>query len=682
MRGFAVVVLASLAAAFGWTAPAWASGDTGCTPRWTLALREATGCDNRLVLGPANDTRVNLFLLLRDRHRLPVQPSGNPQAPLLPHFEWMAYRDAWQPPAAAREAFTDGEGSRCRSNDDGRRAFAAAVRAARGLADDDRALLIAARDAFAPDCAQTLPPAAPAVARTARPWADYLVAAAAFYNGDFDRATAGFAGLTDAGDPWLAETARYMTARVELNRAQAPAFDDWGELDATKVDRPALARASTGFDRYLAAYPAGRYAGSARGLLRRVWWLGGDTARLAGAYAALLAQDAATRGIDDVALVQEIDNKLRPATLDAIADPLLLATFDLARMRAGDPVLTAAELTRQRPAFAREPALYGYLQAAFALYVTNQPAEVLRLIPDATRERGIAPVALSRQVLRGQALDAVGDANARGFWLTLLPAAGAPMQRAVVELGLALHEERAGHLDALLAPGSPLTTPVLRETLLFTVADAAMLRRAARSAEVPPHERAVALFQLLYKELSRGAYAAFGQDLALVPAAASTEPISWEGLLYTPNIPVGVFVRTDRLGDLGCPPLRATAARLAVDPRDPRGRLCVADFFQANDFDGGVYDEQPIAADLGGTRSLFPGKPYERAAVYRALLAEPGTPTDDKAYALYRAIRCYQPTGTNSCGGPEVPVAMRRAWFQRLQREFPRSRWARSPLYW
>ena len=54
----------------------------------------------------------------------------------------------------------------------------------------------------------------------------------------------------------------------------------------------------------------------------------------------------------------------------------------------------------------------------------------------------------------------------------------------------------------------------------MNVADAGLLRKQATGAKAP-HERQLALFTLLYKELSRGAYRDFGTDLALVPAGAA-----------------------------------------------------------------------------------------------------------------------------------------------------------------
>ncbi|MEJ0066296.1 MAG: hypothetical protein WDM85_13475 [Caulobacteraceae bacterium] len=70
--------------------------------------------------------------------------------------------------------------------------------------------------------------------------------------------------------------------RVALNQAQAGAFDEYGLLQTEKVDAAALKDAEAGFAAYLKAYPAGQYAASARGLQRRVAWLGGPAAQAGG----------------------------------------------------------------------------------------------------------------------------------------------------------------------------------------------------------------------------------------------------------------------------------------------------------------------------------------------------------------------------------------------------------------
>jgi len=49
---------------------------------------------------------------------------------------------------------------------------------------------------------------------------------------------------------------------------------------------------------------------------------------------------------------------------------------------------------------------------------------------------------------------------------------------------------------------------------------------------------------------------------------------------------------------------------------------------------------------------------------------------------LFRAVNCYAPSGFNACGGEDVPVAQRKAWFDRLRREFPMSPWTQKLKYY
>ena len=52
------------------------------------------------------------------------------------------------------------------------------------------------------------------------------------------------------------------------------------------------------------------------------------------------------------------------------------------------------------------------------------------------------------------------------------------------------------------------------------------------------------------------------------------------------------------------------------------------------------------------------------------------------AYALYRAVNCYAPSGNNQCGGADVPQEQRRAWFQQLKRDYAGSQWAQKLRYY
>jgi hypothetical protein len=249
-------------------------------------------------------------------------------------------------------------------------------------------------------------------------------------------------------------------------------------------------------------------------------------------------------------------------------------------------------------------------------------------------------------------------------------------------LALALHDERAGKLDQVFAADSKITNASIREILLRNVADADLLRRQASDTALPQHERDVALYVLLYKEVTRGHYADFVKDVALVRADAPTEGYMG-GLSTTEPVPLGVFTQTTTLGDYGCGPLKETAAKLAKNPKAPKPLLCLADFMRANGFDQNTLDTQPEADQLGSTKSLFAGGPYARFEVYKSLIASSKSSAEDKAYALFRAVRCYAPAQINSCGGEDVPQEQRKAWFQQLKKRYPSSKWAKQLQgYW
>jgi hypothetical protein len=148
-------------------------------------------------------------------------------------------------------------------------------------------------------------------------------------------------------------------------------------------------------------------------------------------------------------------------------------------------------------------------------------------------------------------------------------------------------------------------------------------------------------------------------------------------------VPLGIFVSPTGPGVYDCPPVAATAATLSRDPRDVRGRLCLAEFMRVWGYDWFAYDEPLDNGGLASTKPLFPGPPYSRLEIYKAIMNDRSATTDQKAFALYRAVRCYAPSGNNSCGGTEVAVSVRRAWFNRLHSQYPQSKWSRElEYYW
>ncbi|MFC0588305.1 hypothetical protein ACFFF7_02655 [Novosphingobium aquiterrae] len=689
-KGASVIAVLAATAAF-------ACADGGCEGGFSL-VGKSYSCRGRAMLAPGNDSRLNLMQMLADRGGrstagLTYPDAGSDYNNLGQVFvDWRMYRQALFPKADEETAATgqDYAGSRCAGFAAGSAALSAAMQANRALPPAERDALLTARGAAQDACKQSvswerrygdaaklgpLPSFGqwPTVSSAAgRDFLAYLQAADAFYGERFDVARSGFAGLARANDPWLRETAAYLTIRVEFAAAQAPAFDEYGSYaGGAKVDRAAVKRGLEALAGYLKAWPQGRYAASAQGLLRRGLWLAGDYQALAATYARMT--DAVSPQQEAAALlVEEVDTKFlfNPESAAATSQgALLLATQDLIALRDGGSELTAAALEAQAPRFAGAPRLFGYLQASQAFYVARDYARVLQLIPDEAKRPSFSNLEFSRQVLRGMALAALKDRNEAGFWQELLGGSTGLWQRPLVELGLAMSWERSGRVDAVFAPGSPVTDPTLRALLLDNSAAPALLRRVAQDRAIKSDERDKALYNLLSGELSRGQFAVFAADTAL--------PLSGE-------MPSAKIFSKGPFGDgaYPCASIAVSARALAANPQDNAALLCLGDFFRLHGIgDTGYPDFGPAKDELGGFTKGFVGKQLARADFYTKVIASPAARADDKAYALYRAVMCYAPSGVSECGA-EAPKAQRKAWYDQLKREYPASAWAKKLRYY
>ena len=683
-------------AIFGAAGVVWACADESCQPQWSLAS-PSYDCAGRAAITPGNDTRINILWLMRSLKPVSDKGAAYPKADYdnrqFGHtfMGWAGLRAAlWPAPAPAADAAAPAPA--CTPPSD----FAAALAGERGLPAAERADLLKLREHVG--CGEVVWDAH-ITSAPGREYLAYLRTANAFYTGDFAAARNGFVALAHARSPWVEETAAYMPVRIGLRAAVAGASGKYGDFDAAKVDKTQVAEARAAIAAYLRAYPQGRYADSARGLVRRVLWLEGNQTELARIYEGLLTQTPADSEAS-ADLAEEIDLRVlgtnngdgqipSPDLAKAGGTPLLLAINDLERMRqseAGKPLpLSAADLAAQQGQFAGHEDLYGFLAATRSFYAGEDPKGVMAMIPDAAHQPHFTPLAFSRQVLRGQALARAHDPNEAGFWRDLLTGASPLYQRPLAELGLALRWQRDGRVDQVFAPASPVEDPTTREILAQTLASPAMLRAEARDSTRPAHERDITRFTLLYKDLTRGAYGAFGDDVAL-------EPIGSDSYDFAGSAGLGArFTHGKWAEQFPCPPLTQTAAQLARAPDDPHARLCLGEFWRLNGFDGfSLFSPGKDTDTLGYGRDLFPGQPLTRDAIYARIIADHAAAADLRAYALYRMVRCYAPAGYNGCGGSgagsdnrDAPKAQRKAWFDELRERYPASPWAKSSrFYW
>ncbi|AKM04806.1 hypothetical protein [Burkholderia pyrrocinia] len=712
-------LFAALAAGLFWIPAAHASGDDGCYAPTTLR-QTAYSCANLPMLSPANDTRINAMLMMVDSSKvaqvfpdpktIPVKDRINQiVVPFPMDFSGWIYIGQKQPDKtggasdtdAPSNQYADGEGSICRSMTAGTDAFNDALTAAGGIPADETTRLRTARA----DIAQKTCAAGGASAAWTRPavksplgqqFAAYLDGTNAFYRADFLTATQAFANASHSANPWLKETGLYMTGRAQLNAAQANAFDnDSPTPSRARVTKVSLDAANTVFRTYLKVYPQGHYAVSASGLLRRVAWLGGNVTQQADLYGHALARwSPATSNVPLMQLANELDSKLLfGSELDAaqIQSPTVLATVDLLRMRTSDSSnssrskpLTLDDLQAQKPRFANAPALYDYLLATWYVQIGHKPDAALELLPQ-TPAAPLDYFGLSQQALRAFALEDSGQTDkARQLWRDLIPLAKFRFQREALELALAINLEQAGLVNDAFADDSPVQNAALRAILLQRSASADLLRAQAQNPAAGGALRDTALYTLLYKELTRSHYADFLADAALVSG--------------TPADPLKPFIAPGARNEDGytCPSARDIATTLQQNPGDAKGLNCLADFARLHPPAAGLEsDPVPlwirnassttatrVPPTLGAAPSQFAGKPYERMSSYVTVMADAQANPNDRAYALYRAIKCYAPGGSNECGGKDVPKNTRKRWFDTLKASYPGSPWAQKLRYY
>lgn len=707
---FAVVCILS-------TNRVWASSDFSCEPKWTLNQNGYDSCSNLPILAPSNDTRINLKLLLVDNGFATLQTntltndvveSGYGKVPFsVDIFESRLFLSQAASSDNEDTAVSYGGGTRCISNDAGKADFIAALEQSKDVSAAERKLLAEERQKLNPSCVDVSASkssdnvsvstinANNITSPTGKQFMQYLIAATAFYEGHYNVAGYNFAGLKKSDQPWLKETARYMLGRTELNLAQQSAFDSDGFPELTKVDKKALLSAEVKFNDYLKEYPSGRYASSARGLLRRVYWLSNQPQKLVAEYEWQLNNAASPQhnlSLND--LVNEADSKLLGAAdPKQINNPILLATIDLLLMRSADSSSTKqisiSDLKKQQPIFSQHKALFEYLLAVHQFYVQKDAANTVKALPDAIPQK-MTYLDFSRLMLRGQALEATKDSpGARKLWLSLLPVSGQPLQGETLQLALALNYEHSSELGLAFAPDSPITESQIRNILLRNGASADLLRQIAKAKNSSGEERNLAIYTLLYKDLLQGHYQNYIDDYPLLSSAVSKQTHAPE---MDGHRPLEIFTWTGKKStdSYGCPSTLGIAQILAKNAQDPYGLICLGDFVNTNDLESGfsvrAYSVQKISdvttAVLGSAPSHFPGKTFSRGEGYKTVIADANAAPDLKAYALYRSIKCYATSGYNHCSDDNVEKSVRKSWFQSLKTHYPNTTWAKSLKYY
>lgn len=672
------------------------SGSTITSANCTFQLENPTrGNCSSVVIAPGNDTKVNLLLLNQDKLKKPLN------APTFPNLTPRSANHVFFWSDVKPQIINMNEESRrwwytpshCVSFEGGVRDFNKAISVNKEIPENEKDLLYQARKMLGFMCgySDSVPTTSSLEASGINSsqgsmFLRYIEAAADFYFEAWPQAIEKFSFISNSSDPWIREASLYMIARTQLIQASVSAIDRWGIfLGPDLVDKDLLNKAQISMEFYLLNYPNGRYTSSAVGLLRRLMFLNSDYPALTQEYARLTsATDLSTR--NGLTTLEEIDRL--SSQLSLTPGTIRLAVNILALMRSGDHnQISKKELESQKQYFSNDPALYSFLLANYAFYVEKDFREVLKLIPDEAQKNSFLPLEFSRQALRGMALSALDDVDVQRFWQDMLNGVDVIYQRPIVELGLTMNYERKDKLTEVFKKGSLIKDSYIRKTRLLYAADYDILRDQAQNDTRPKTEKDLALFILLYKQLTRGRYKDFVIDAQLVPEKANTHNNYISELEPDSKIPVGIFRDGIWSDGYPCPSISITSGQLAFNKSKgtldsnqkknsqyAKALLCLGDFYRLNNIDR-LLDRQ-------FSKEPSPSKTIRRGNFYSNLINDPSVDSNDKAYALYRVIKCYAPSGNNSCGGESVNQAQRKDWFKLLKGKYGKSKWAKELNYY
>ena len=668
---------------------AHAGVEENCEPDFYLNGNIYDKCSNIPVLVPSNDNQTNMLLLLSDlglSNLKPIQADKELWTSTYGYAPFDGVPSAENRISNQRIKFTNeqnGYEERCNSLNGGKTSFINQVKSNKNISAQEKLTLITERNKIS-ECNNKVPLLSinQQWSPTARQYASYLNATIAFYNTNFSTATKIYSVLTTVDDAWLKETSQYMLIRSNLNSAYATGANQYGDIDLDKINKTLLKQFLDNITNYLKAYPNGQYAASARGFMRRGFWLTGRQYLMVNEIVWQLNNPKSKYyNLDVNELPAEIDRRVFSSqyfNIKNLNDPFFLATYDLMQMRDssvdGYKPITWAQLNTQKDIFKNQPELFKHLQATHLFYVQKKPQEALKYLSDATDLNHY--VQLSQAFLKGQILEKTNPSQAEQYWSQLLNKSKNTYQRGLFETALSNHLNTKQDVNSFIGKKSLISQPNLQKRFILYKANEKSLQNIIQSNVATTDQKQAATYTLLHKSLSHQNYALFNQYYSYLPKDAA-QYNSYEGAKQYNNKPAFsdfIWNGSTITPQLKCSNLSTLTDQLAKSPKDPLLNVCMGEYVRSS--------HQGFPYQMNGENIADKENKNEfiRGDVYRSIIKS-SAKGDLHAYALYRAIMCYAPSGMNDCGDKEVPKSVRKQWYDQIKQEYPNTTWAKSLKY-
>lgn len=694
---FKSIVYSSLSLVIYYSPITYAGVEQFCEPNLAINDKNLNGCSNLPVLYPANDSQTNMTLLLSDLGLATIKPM-TADANLWDAVYGMVPFDAANLSSLAQNKMPNQRkrlernetvfDERCASFDSGNQAFNTQVQNNKAIPNLEKQILISERKKMN-QCGDKIELIAinPNWSITTRQYASYLNASILFYNSNYSAATKIYTVLTNVEDTWLKETSQYMLIRTSLNSAYATGVDKYGDVYLDNINQNLLKQFLDNINAYLKAYPNGQYIASARGFMRRGFWLSKRQDLLVNEIVWQLKNPTSKfYNLEMSELPAEIDRRVFDSSafnLSNLKDPFFLAVYDLMHMRESNSEnyhsISWAQLNAQKDFFRTQPELFQYLQAAHLFFVQNKAQEAQNYLAKANAKNG-SYLQLSQTFLRGQILEKIGQPqNAEEYWHQQLTQAKDSYQRGLFETALSNHLAIKQDYSAFIGKKAQITQPNLQRNFITQIANTNSLQKIIQSDQSNINQKQAAIYTLLSKSLVHQQFELFKQSYAFMPKNA----MQYQGynsdneqLKNKPDFSNFIWNGAHITPQLKCSNLETLVNQLAQTPKDSLLNVCLGEYFRSEQ----GYSLQQLSYNEKQT-SNFSGKIFARGQIYQDLIKS-SSKSDLQAYALYRAIQCYAPSGINDCGGNEVNKSVRKQWFDKIKTDYPNTSWAKSLKYY
>ena len=694
---FKSIVYSSLSLVIYYSPITYAGVEQFCEPNLAINDKNLNGCSNLPVLYPANDSQTNMTLLLSDLELATIKPM-TADANL-----WDAVYGTVPFDAANLSSLTQNKlpnqrkrlerndtvfDERCTSFDSGNQTFNTQVQNNKAIPNLEKQILISERKKMN-QCGDKIELIAinPNWSITTRQYASYLNASILFYNSNYSAATKIYTVLTTVEDTWLKETSQYMLIRTSLNSAYATGVDKYGDVYLDNINQNLLKQFLDNINTYLKAYPNGQYIASARGFMRRGFWLSKRQDLLVNEIVWQLKNPTSKfYNLEMSELPAEIDRRVFDSSafnLSNLKDPFFLAVYDLMHMRESNSEnyhsISWAQLNAQKDFFRTQPELFQYLQAAHLFFVQNKAQEAQNYLAKANAKNG-SYLQLSQTFLRGQILEKIGQPqNAEEYWHQELTQAKDSYQRSLFETALSNHLAIKQDYSAFIGKKAQITQPNLQRNFITQIANTNSLQKIIQSDQSNINQKQAAIYTLLSKSLVHQQFELFKQSYAFMPKNA----MQYQGynsdneqLKNKPDFSNFIWNGAHITPQLKCSNLETLVNQLAQTPKDSLLNVCLGEYFRSEQ----GYSLQQLSYNEKQT-SNFSGKIFARGQIYQDLIKS-SSKSDLQAYALYRAIQCYAPSGINDCGGNDANKSVRKQWFDKIKTDYPNTSWAKSLKYY